>query len=165
MSQGALAHIALLVRDLDQAVADWTRILEVLDPEQLQEPPVVMERFGPESDPVRWVTFVSPGGAEIQLVQPLGDGPRAQWLAEHGECVDHVAFVHPDPAAAARALDAAGVELTGAELSTDHRLPWQGWTFVTQEAAHGARVEIAFPYRAVDGRWEPPVPSAASDTQ
>src|ERR1700760_640424 len=110
MAQGALAHIALLVRDLDKAVEDWTRILRVLDPSQLVEPPVVMERFGPDSDPVRWVTFVAPGGAEIQLVQPLGDGPRAQWLAEQGECVDHIAFVHPDPAAAARELDSQGVE-------------------------------------------------------
>jgi methylmalonyl-CoA/ethylmalonyl-CoA epimerase len=156
MAQGALAHIALLVRDLDQAVEDWTRLLKVLDPDQLVEPPVVMERFGPDSDPVRWVTFVSPFGAEIQLVQPLGDGPRAQWLAEHGECVDHIAFVHPDPEAAARTLEEQGVEITGTELRTDPRLPWQGWTFVTEEAAHGARIEIAFPYRAVDGTWVEP---------
>jgi methylmalonyl-CoA/ethylmalonyl-CoA epimerase len=156
MAQGALAHVALLVHDLDQAVEDWTRILQVLDPEQLQEPPVVMERFGPDSDPVRWVTFVSPGGAEIQLVQPLGDGPRAQWLAEHGECVDHIAFVHPDPEGAALALDEAGVELTGTKLRTDRRIPWQGWTFVTERAAHGARIEIAFPYRAENGRWLQP---------
>jgi methylmalonyl-CoA/ethylmalonyl-CoA epimerase len=156
MAQGALAHIALLVQDLDKAVEDWTRILRVLDPTQLEEPPVVMERFGPDSDPVRWVTFVAPGGAEIQLVQPLGNGPRAQWLAEQGECVDHIAFVHPDPAAAARELDAQGVELTSTELATDDRLPWQGWTFVTEEAGHGARVEIAYPYDAVDGQWVQP---------
>ncbi|QEC50564.1 hypothetical protein FSW04_25240 [Baekduia soli] len=156
MAQGALAHIALLVRDLDKAVEDWTRILTVLDPDQLLEPPVIMPRFGPESDPVRWATFICPGGAEIQLVEPLGEGGRAQHLAKHGECVDHIAFVHPDPAAAARALDAAGVEVTSTELATDDRLPWQGWTFVTEDAAHGARVEIAYPYVAVDGHWEPP---------
>jgi hypothetical protein len=33
---------------------------------------------------------------------------------------------------------------------------------VTADAAHGARVEIAYPYEAVDGRWQPPAtPDAA----
>ena len=64
--------------------------------------------------------------------------------------------MHPDPAGAARELAQRDVELTGTELRHDERLPWQGWTFVTHEAGHGVRVEIAYPYVAVDGRWEPP---------
>ncbi len=161
MAQGALAHIALTVNNLDKAMEDWRRILSVLDPGQLIEPTVIQDRFGPDSDPVRWATFVSRSGAEIQLVEPLGDGPRAQALRERGEFVDHICFVTPDPEGTARRLAEMGVELTSTELSRDHRIPWQGWTFVTEEAGHGVRVEIAYPYEAVDGRWVEPAATEA----
>ncbi len=37
MPSSPLAHISLLVHDLDQAVEDWTKILGVLDPDQLTQ--------------------------------------------------------------------------------------------------------------------------------
>ena len=157
MPAGPLAHVALLVRDLDQAVEDWKRILSVLDPSQVAEPVVYMDRFGPETDPIRWATFASTAGAEIQLIEPLGDdGPRARRLAEEGECVDHICFVQPDLRAAMDELSERGVELATAEPRSDPRLPWLEWAYVTKEAAHGVPVEVAYEYRPVDGRWEKP---------
>ena len=40
MPVGPFAHVALLVKDLDQAIDDWKKILEVVDPTQVAEPVV-----------------------------------------------------------------------------------------------------------------------------
>ena len=42
-----------------------------------------------------------------------------------------------------------------AELQNDPALPWQHWTFISKASSHGALVELAYPYRPVDGVWEP----------
>jgi methylmalonyl-CoA/ethylmalonyl-CoA epimerase len=39
-------------------------------------------------------------------------------------------------------------------MFADERMPWQRWTWVSPKSAHGTLVEVARPYRAVDGRWE-----------
>jgi methylmalonyl-CoA/ethylmalonyl-CoA epimerase len=156
MPSGPLAHICFLVRDLDAALESWRRILAVMDPGQLEEPVVRYDRFAAGGDEMAWATFVSPHGAEIQLLQPLNaDGPLGRRLARHGEGVHHVCFTHPDLPGAVERLAEAGVKLTSRELSQDPLLPWQHWTFVAPESASGVLVELAYPYRAVDGRWEP----------
>ena len=33
-------------------------------------------------------------------------------------------------------------------------MPWQRWTWVLPDSAHGTLVEVARPYLAVDGKWE-----------
>ena len=45
MPGGPLAHICFVVRDLDKAVADWTTILRELDPAELSEPVVRVDRW------------------------------------------------------------------------------------------------------------------------
>lgn len=162
MPRGPLAHIALLVKDLDQAIADWKVILSRLDPHQAEREPTIVERFGPESDPVRWATFVSDQGAEIQLVQPLGeDGPRARRIREEGEGVDHICFVHPDLEGVMGKLADDGVELIPDGIRSDReRLDWQAWTYITKEGGHGVPVEIAYPYKDEDGKWVPGVDPA-----
>ncbi len=153
MPSGPLAHICLLVNDLDKAVADWTAILGVLDPQQLDEQIVRYEDFEGGEDQMRWATFVSHGGAEIQLMQPASDTPLGRRLAKHGEHVHHICFTTDDPADAARRLGEAGVEVSE-ETFSDPEMPWQRWTWGLPTSAHGTLVEIARPYRAVEGRWE-----------
>jgi methylmalonyl-CoA/ethylmalonyl-CoA epimerase len=155
MPKGPLAHICLLVADLDQAVADWRRILGELDPGQLTEPLVRFDRFEAGEDVMAWATFSNPEGCEIQLLAPLNDGPLGRRLARHGEGVHHICFTSPDLPATVERLVAAGVALTSETLSQDPQLPWQWWTFVSPQASHGPLLEIAYPYRAVDGHWEP----------
>jgi methylmalonyl-CoA/ethylmalonyl-CoA epimerase len=155
MPSGPLAHVCFLVKDLDQAIEDWRKILGVLDPDQLTEPIVRYDRFEAGEDEMAWATFVNPNGCEIQLLSPLNDGPLGRRLARHGEGVHHIAFTHPRLPEAVEELDKAGVQLTSKELSQDPLLPWQHWTFVAPESSHGLLVEVAYPYRPVDGRWEP----------
>jgi methylmalonyl-CoA/ethylmalonyl-CoA epimerase len=155
MPGGPLAHICFLVSDLDKAIEDWTKILEVMDPDALVEPIVRYDRFEAGDDVMAWATFSNPKGAEIQLLAPLNaDGPLGRRLAKHGEGVHHVAFLSPTLKDSVSKLDAAGVKLTSKSLSQDPLLPWQWWTFISPESSHGCLVEIAYPYNPVDGKWE-----------
>jgi methylmalonyl-CoA/ethylmalonyl-CoA epimerase len=164
MPGGPLAHICFLVRDLDQAVEDWKTILGELDPAQLEQPIVMVERWEAGEDVMSSATFVNPGGSEIQLLCPLNDGPLGRRLAKHGEHVHHVCFTSPDLPGVVERLADKGVELTSTELQNDPGLPWQHWTFISKASSHGALVELAYPYRPVDGVWEPGegAPAAAS---
>src|ERR1700712_853429 len=89
MPSGPFAHVCLLVRDLDQAVEDWTKILRALDPKQVEERIVRYDDFEGGADQMRWATFVSHHGAEIQLMQPAPDTPLGRRLEKHGEGVHH----------------------------------------------------------------------------
>ena len=155
MPSGPLAHICLLVRDLEQAVEDWTKILAVLDPAQLEQPPV-RQRWESGDDVMEAVTFANANGCEIQLLSALNDdGPVGRRLAKHGEGVHHICFTAPELPDAIDRLAESGVVLTSTELSRDPEVPWQAWTFISPESTHGPYVELAYPYRPVDGRWEP----------
>jgi methylmalonyl-CoA/ethylmalonyl-CoA epimerase len=153
MPSGPLAHICLLVKDLDRAVEDWTKILAALDPGQLSKPPVRYDDFQGGEDRMRWVTFVSDHGAEIQLMEPAPDSPLGRRLAKYGEGVHHICFTTEDPQSVARRLAEQGLS-TSEEVFSDPDMPWQRWTWVLPDSAHGTLVEVARPYRAVDGRWE-----------
>jgi methylmalonyl-CoA/ethylmalonyl-CoA epimerase len=155
MPHGNLAHICLLVADLDEAVERWTTLLGVLDPEQVKEDPVRYEHFEGGGDVVRMAIFASQTGAEIQLLQPLNDGPSAKLLAKRGEGLHHIAFTPSDVGGAARRLAEADVRLTSDTTMGDPSMPWMEFTFVAPSAANGAMLEICSPYRAVDGHWEP----------
>ena len=160
MPSGPFAHICLLVKDLDQAVEDWTKLLEVLDPGQLEEPLVRYEDFEGGEDRMRWATFVSHGGAEIQLMEPAPESPLGRRLAKHGEHVHHICFTTDDPDETAKRLADAGLRTSG-EVSSDPSMPWQRWTWVLPDSAHGTLVEVARPYRAVGGKWESASPADA----
>ncbi len=153
MPSGPLAHICLLVEDLDKAVEGWTKILGALDPAQLEQQLVRYEEFEGGEDRMRWATFVNDGGAEIQLMEPDADSPLGRRLAKHGEGVHHICFTTDDPGAVSERLAREGVAVSG-EVSEDPTMPWQRWTWVLPASASGTLVEVARPYKAVDGRWE-----------
>lgn len=155
MPSGPLAHICLLVNDLDKAVEDWSTILGVLDPSQLEEPIVRYDDFSGGDDEMRWVTFVSKHGAEIQLCEPAPDTPLGRRLAKHGEHVHHVCFTVDDVPTAAQKLSDAGLDTDAGNVYSDERVGWQHWTWVKPSSAHGVLVEIAKPYKAIHGKWEP----------
>jgi methylmalonyl-CoA/ethylmalonyl-CoA epimerase len=154
MPSNALAHICFLVADLDRAIADWTKLLRVLDPGQLEAPIVRYDSFEAAEDNMRWATFVSHSGPEIQLMEPGANTPLGRRLAKHGEHVHHICFTTPDVPGTMRELQEEGVELQSTETFKDPTMPWQEWSWVPPAATHGTLVEVARPYRAVDGKWE-----------
>jgi methylmalonyl-CoA/ethylmalonyl-CoA epimerase len=149
-----MAHICLLVEDLDTAVADWSTILNELDPGQMEQPIVRYDDFTGGDDAMRWVTFVSGHGAEIQLCEPAPDTPLGRRLAKKGEHVHHICFTTEDVPAAARRLSDAGLDVDVDNTYSDPDVSWQEWTWVLPRSAHGVLVEIAKPYQAVGGKWE-----------
>jgi len=154
MPSGPLAHICLIVEDLDQAVEDWTKILSVLDPGQLEVPHVRYDDFTGGDDAMRWVTFVSAHGAEIQLCEPAPDTPLGKRLAKKGEHVHHICFTTDDVPGAIDELAAAGLDVDKGKTYGDPGIPWQHWSWVFPKSAHGVLVEVARPYRAVERKWE-----------
>lgn len=154
MPSNSFAHICMLVKDLDRAIEDWTKILRVLDPDQLEEPIVRYEHFEAGGDTMRWATFVSHNGPEIQLMEPGPETPLGQRLAKRGEHVHHICFTTPDVPRTMALLEEEGVELKSDEVFSDPTMPWQEWSWVPPAATHGPLVEVARPYRAVDGKWE-----------
>jgi methylmalonyl-CoA/ethylmalonyl-CoA epimerase len=155
MPSGPIAHISFLVNDLDAAIEDWTKILSVLDPKQLEKKIVRYDEFDGGGDKMRWCTFVSEHGVEIQLMEPDPDSALGRRLAKKGEHVHHICITTPDLDASLKSLEEKGVELTGT-VSHDPEMPWQRWGWVSAKSAHGVLLEIAAPYESRDdGRWHP----------
>jgi methylmalonyl-CoA/ethylmalonyl-CoA epimerase len=73
--------------------------------------------------------------------------------------VHHICFTVDDPEDALRRLSEAGLSTTG-DVNTDPTMPWQRWTWVLADSGHGTLVEVARPYKAVDGTWESASPDA-----
>jgi methylmalonyl-CoA/ethylmalonyl-CoA epimerase len=155
MPGGPLAHICLLVNDLDAAIEHWTKILGVLDPGQLEQQIVRYDDFEGGADSMKWATFVNPTGAEIQLVEPAQDTPMGRRLAKHGEGVHHICFTVDDVPGAVGRLAAEGIDADADGLYSDPEMPWQHWSWVLPTSAHGVLVEVARPYRPEGGKWQP----------
>lgn len=101
---------AFVVRDLDQAVADWTSTLGLgpwtgyrLGPERLQE----MRYYGAPAEFSFRHALAWQGDMQFELIEPL-DGPSvfSDHLEAHGEGYHHVGkFVDDHPRAVAQALE------------------------------------------------------------
>jgi len=124
-----LHHVAVVVADLEAAVARYTALgfgpsERFVVPEQGVA--VVIFRAGPG-----WVELISPTAA---------DGPIARFLAKRGEGPHHVAYRVPDLTATLGQLVAAGVRL----IDEVPRRGVHGWriAFVHPEACAGVLTEL-----------------------
>jgi methylmalonyl-CoA/ethylmalonyl-CoA epimerase len=126
---GRIHHVAVVVRDLDQALGFYRDILGL---------PVELVLPVP-SDKVR-IGFLPVGESRMELVEPTDDTTGvARFLASRGEGFHHVCFEVPDLAAALDALAARDVELID-------RVPRAGAdgpvAFIHPRSAHGVLVEL-----------------------
>ena len=96
-------HIAIGVRDVEQATKLWT---EVFGAEA--EPPVM------EGD--MKIVMVPVGDALVELIAPIGDkGVMAKFLEKRGEGIHHVCFEVDNIYSAMEELGAKGIELIDKE--------------------------------------------------
>lgn len=115
-----LAHLAIIVRDLDAETAVPVSALGLS----------VRDRATVPGEQVA-VSFIPVGPAEVELIRPLSPGgPLERFLNAHGEGIHHVALRVADLAAAVARAEAAGLRLAGAA----HR-----------QGAHDARVAFLHP--------------------
>ncbi len=96
-----LDHVAILVSDLDAAIALY-RDVYGLTLSEVEEVP---------SERVK-VAIFGHGAGRIELVSPTGaDSPMAKAIAKRGEGLHHICLEVPDIASAMAALEARGAPL------------------------------------------------------
>jgi len=147
-----LAHICILVRDIDRAIEHYRNILEAVAPHLLESEIAKQECFAGKD---RYVTAFFPAVGEacdIQLLQPLDpESPLYKRLEEHGEGVHHIAFSAPHLEDAFQQLKEKGVSLHGDEFISDVGNQSIRWVWVLPKYAHGVLIEVMDPYKVVDG--------------
>ena len=94
-------HVAIAVRDLDEALARFSALYGV-QPISRE----LVEEQGVEE------AMLAIGGSHIQLLQPTGpQTPVGRFLTKRGEGIHHVAYAVPDIEAALEHLKAEGAAL------------------------------------------------------
>jgi methylmalonyl-CoA epimerase len=130
MQARGIHHLGIAVRDLDEAIATYERLLGA-----------TVE--GRQAMPEQGVIAVSlrVGDDRVELLAPDGeDTPVGRFLARRGPGMHHVAFAVDDVGEAVRELAAAGAQLVDAE-------PRPGLfglevAFVHPDALHGVLTEV-----------------------
>ncbi len=147
-----LAHICILVRNIDQAIEHYTNILGAVSPELLKRGIAKEERFAGQD---RYLTafFRAPGsGCDIQLLQPLDpESPLFKRLEKHGEGLHHIAFASSRLEDTFQQLKKKGVSLHGEEFIFDAHAPETRWVWITPQYAHGVLIEVMDEYKSMDG--------------
>jgi len=119
-------HAGILVRDIDQAAADFAKILG-LRFEQVRSAPLVsgeMMRF----------CYSLQGPPYLELVQ-MADTSIGIWGPEQGEGLHHIAFADPDVPGTCAAFGGQADTVVGGEDGSARVI------FTRPEALHGIRIE------------------------
>ena len=170
MPRGIQTHVAFYVKDLDETVRKWKKLLAIIDPAMVEYEPAY-QTAGEGENLTRVATFINPNGLELQFVSPkkFADDPNAQ------DRVDHIHFATPDLDEKFEAVRKAGFKIHALALDdpepTDKLthsaglidmyntkgekkpMNWQRWFLVPMPG--NVCAEVALPYNPVDGVWEP----------
>jgi len=146
-------HVALLVRNLEDAIADYREILSVLTPENSTE---IVRHAGVEGKyEFSSATFVSRNGqAVIQLIESKHPKDMER-LADKGECVHHIEFCSNNVKHTHNRLRSANIPLTSEKTRKSDVIPWQESTTISPKKSHGVLVKVATQYKVEDGNWIP----------
>jgi methylmalonyl-CoA/ethylmalonyl-CoA epimerase len=125
----ALHHVALVVADLDAAVARFHALGFAGG-----------DRFDLAEQAVEVATFRA-GSGWVEVIRPTDPaGPIARYLAKRGEGFHHVAYAVPDLEAALAELEATGARL----IDSTPRQGAHGWqiAFIHPESCGGILTEL-----------------------
>ena len=125
-----LDHVAVAVRDLDDALADYKRLFGA-EPMYRE---VVAEQGVEEA-------MIAVGGSYVQLLQPLSpETPVGRFIESRGEGTHHIALAVADIDAALKHLEAEGARLVDREPRDGGR--GSRIAFVHPESFAGTLVEL-----------------------
>lgn len=125
-----LDHVAIAVRDLDDAIGAFRRNFAV-EPISRE---IVAEQGVEEA-------MLAVGGSHVQLLRPLGpETPVGRFLDRRGEGLHHIAYAVPDIEAALRHLEEEGADL----IDREPRIGGRGAriAFVHPRSALGVLTEL-----------------------
>lgn len=146
-----LAHICILVRDIDRAIEHYSTILGAVPLRLLKEKVTKEERAAGKD---RYVTAFFPAagsGCDIQLLQPLDpQSPLNKRLEKYGEGLHHIAFTSSHLEDTFQQLKKKGVSLHGDQFIFDNNAPDTRWVWITPQYAHGVLIEVMDEYKPVD---------------
>jgi methylmalonyl-CoA/ethylmalonyl-CoA epimerase len=139
----SLDHVCILVKDIDQAIEHYKKILSACAPEVANQKVKKYEAFA-RKDKYMSTLFVAGGdGCNIQLMQPLNpDSPLYKRLEKHGEHIHHLAFTSSQLEDTLKTLQKKGVTLHSSELTYDINRPSLRWNWIMPQYAHGALIEV-----------------------
>jgi methylmalonyl-CoA/ethylmalonyl-CoA epimerase len=152
MVKQRLAHICILVRDIDQAIEHYTNILGAVSPQLLKEKVTKEERFAGKDRYVTAFFRAAGSGCDIQLLQPLDpQSPLYKRLEKHGEGLHHIAFASSHLEDTFQQLKKKEVSLHGDRFIFDANAPDTRWVWIMPQYAHGVLIEVMDEYKAIDG--------------
>ena len=150
-----VAHICILVRDIDQAIEDYTKIFSVAAPQLLGRKVAKQERYAGTDKYVTAFFSAEGDGCDIQLLQPPDQqSPLYKRLEKRGEGVHHIAFTSSHIEDTYQQLVDNGVALNvdePAQETTDSGASDIKSFFILPGHAHGVLVEMIDKYKVVDG--------------
>ena len=161
MPRGMQTHVNFYVKDLEDTVSKWSKLLAILDPEVAQREPVYLDS-GEGDNATRTATFINPNGLEFQFTSSVAFAKDPNF-EDH---VDHIHFATVDVDEQFEAIRKAGFRVNPNRFddpneatevtSGENILPqvaWQKWFLVPMPG--NVAVEVALPYEPVAGEWKP----------
>jgi methylmalonyl-CoA/ethylmalonyl-CoA epimerase len=143
-----LAHICILVRDIDQAITHYTNILGAVTPQLFQEQVAKKTCFAGKDHYVTAFFNAVGSACDIQLLQPLDpESPLFKRLEKHGEGMHHIAFASSSLEDTFQRLKETDVSLNGDQFIYDDNAPDTRWVWITPQYAHGVLIEVMDEYR------------------
>ena len=151
-----VAHICILVADIDRAIEDYRRIFSRVSPGLLEREVVKQERWAEDEKYITAFFGAAGDGCDIQLLQPPDtESPLYRRLEKYGEGLHHVAFATAHLEDIYQQLKSDGVGVN------DHLVPEHpdgndatdvSHFWILPKAAHGVLIEMIDHSRVEDGR-------------
>ena len=147
-----LAHICILVKDIDLAIEHYKRMLQTVAPQILESPITKQESYA-AGDCYLTAFFPASGAAcDIQLLQPLDvNSSLGRRLAQYGEGIHHICFSTASLEDTFKQLKEQGVSLHGEQFVADENNPTLRWFWILPKYSHGVLIEVIDNYRLVEG--------------
>lgn len=151
-----VAHICILVADIDRAIRDYRKLFSRVSPGLLEREVVRQERWAGDEKYVTAFFGAVGDGCDVQLLQPPDrESPLYRRLEKYGEGVHHIAFATAHLEDSYQQLKADGISVN------DHLIPEHpegddatdvSHFWILPRSAHGVLIEMIDHYRVEDGR-------------
>ncbi len=146
-----LAHICILVKDIERAIEHYSKIIGALSPALLKEKVNKVERLAGKDRYATAFFYAPRNGCDIQLLQPLDpESPLFKRLEKHGEGLHHIVFASSHLEDTFQQLKEKGVTLHGDQFFFDADAPEVRWAWISPQYAHGVLIEVMDEYKSIN---------------